>query len=233
MAKYIDAHCHVMNVDGAAIPDSIGFITNATNESDWPVLIKLADKYTNVFPAIGIHPWCAENASDGWDLRMMRILREYPFLTVGEVGLDRARGNMDAQMPVFVRQMEIAHAFGRVAHIHCVRAWDKLLNVFSHISLPPAIVIHACRANPDVINALTRHGNVYFSYAGGDGAPIIKSITAAPIDKILVETDGTNPIESLDKLKQIISQIAVIKNIDNVEMTDIIYNNSLRVIKNG
>ncbi|MBD5388867.1 TatD family hydrolase, partial [bacterium] len=179
MAPYIDAHCHLYDGAVCGAADAGGWIVNATNESEWGGLIAAASG--TVFPAIGIHPWYADAAVPGWDTRLADLLQVQPELMVGEIGLDRARGDMAAQNHVFARQMDLAARFQRAVHVHVVRAWDVVLaDLARRRELPPAIVLHGFRGNADIMRQLMHYHNIYFSFARAD-AP---GVEMAPVTRI-------------------------------------------------
>lgn len=228
MIRYIDTHCHFMNL----MPPLSGLVYNAVRESDWNIVLA-APRCAGVYCAVGTHPWFVGDMVAGWDSRMRTILVENPNLMVGEIGLDRARGDFDAQMPVFARQMELAAELGRAAHLHCVRAWDVVLNYFANNKLPPVIVAHGFRGGADVALAALRHANIYFSFKDADSSRARDALTVIPTERILIESDAYTADDSLNILARVAHQIAEIKSVDTAEMTEIIYNNTLRMLKNG
>ena len=131
MKKFIDAHCHLFDCD---LPDNIGAIVNATNPAEWRAVIECAHKNPSVFGAIGVHPWCVADLADGWDAQLRNLLTENPDIMIGEIGLDKHKPDMDAQMDVFVRQLEIAADLGRGVHVHCVGAWTGCLRYSRRIN---------------------------------------------------------------------------------------------------
>lgn len=231
MSKYIDAHCHITDAPLPAGGVVSHWVCNATNESDWTGLLARATD-TRIVPCIGIHPWLVDTATDGWDARMRATLQTAPNVMIGECGLDKLHGNWDAQVDVFQRHLDLARAMHRTLHIHCVRAWGPLLDML-HAAAHPRVVLHAFHGSPEIIRALT---NAYFSFSDmilQHPAPRLRAcIAAAPLDKILVETDGA-PDAAADILPQIIDAIAQIKSVPTDEMTEIIYNNTKRMIENG
>ena len=230
MQKYIDAHCHYIT----PMPDGAisGFVYNSARPSDWAHAVA-ASRATGGAGAIGVHPWYVDELSPDWVTQMVRVLRDNPTLMVGEIGLDRAHGNIDMQMPVFLCQLEIAHELNRAVHIHCVRAWDMMLNVFATHAMPPAIIIHGGVPSADIVRAVMQHANAYFSYAAVRSDKIAVSISATPIDRILVESDAASPAVARAILPRTVEQITQILGADASAMAEIIYNNSYGVITNG
>ncbi len=235
MNKYIDAHCH-FDINVPLPGGDTSYVCNATTESDWAALAQIVRNNPHVYGAFGVHPWRVGGVERGWDRRLVELLRENPDFMIGEIGIDGARAeNKDAQINVFQTQLEIAHNLYRTAHIHCVRANDIVLR---HLRMhtPPVVVMHAFRGGIEFIRGLLGTTDVFFSYSDAilrqPSRRLIESINSAPMDKILVESDGA-PAASADVLPNIINAIAKIKSMDNNQMTEIIYNNSIRMLKHG
>ncbi|HBP26988.1 MAG TPA: hypothetical protein DD611_03350 [Alphaproteobacteria bacterium] len=231
MEKYIDAHCHYVPCDDIA--PVAGFVYNSARPSDWAHAVA-ASRTTGGAGAIGVHPWYVAELTPDLAAQMTTALRDNPALMIGEIGLDRARGNIDAQMPVFLRQLEMARELNRTVHIHCVRAWDVMLNVFAtRRQLPPAIIIHGGVPSADIVHAVMQHANAYFSYGAVSSGGVAASISVAPIDRILVESDAASPAVARAILPRTVEQIANLLGRDVHAMAEIIYNNSYGVITNG
>ena len=226
MQKYIDAHCHYVT----PVPDDAvcGFIYNSARPCDWSVAVD-ATRVGGGAGAIGVHPWYVDELSCALPDQMAQLLRSNPELMVGEIGLDASRGDIDAQMPVFIRQLDLAREFGRVAHIHCVRAWDKILHIFATQKMPPAVVLHGFRGTPEIVSAIMRHANAYFSFGANPGV----AARAIDPDRILVESDAASISVARGILPRTVTQIADLVGCTTQTMAETIYNNTQRMIKNG
>ena len=221
MQKYIDAHCHYTT----PMSPVVGAVFNSATMRDW----RRADDAPYA-GAIGIHPWYLDELAPDWDAQMAQLLRANPGLMVGEIGLDVARGDITRQIPVFVRQMALAHEFGRVAHIHCVRAWDRMLHVLAAGKLPPAIVFHSFRGNDEIAGAILQHANAYFSFGPMCDA---RSVCGVDMERILVESDAAAPGAAADALSRAVSRIAEFCHMTPESVSEIIYNNTMGIIQNA
>ena len=217
MKKYIDAHCHLFD---EKLPNNIGAIVNSTRPSEWRDVIAVADKNPNVFVAIGVHPWFVGELGAGRDAQMCEFLEQNPGLTIGEIGLDRYRPDMDTQMNVFARQMDLAVKLGRGVHVHCVGAWDKMFSVLKKYKSqqPPFILFHRFSGNAMDVTRLIADYNAYFSFSGAQ-----RIIADVQRDRILVETDSNNPMGIVRVAEQI---AAICPDCD-------FYENTMEMLKNG
>lgn len=215
--KYIDAHCHLFD---EKLPNNIGAIVNATRPADWGDVIAGADKNPSVFAAIGVHPWFVGDLVAGWDAQLCELLEQNPGLMIGEIGLDKHKPDMDTQINVFARQMDLAVELGRGVHVHCVGAWDKMFAVLKRYKSqqPPFILFHRFSGNAGDVARLVVDYNAYFSFSG-----VGRVIVDVPQDRILVETDSNHPMGIVRVAEQI---AAIYPDCD-------FHENTMGMLKNG
>ncbi len=232
MEPVVDAHCHY---EPNAFREYIGgglFVCNAVRESDWAPMLTAAQTDTRIRVALGLHPWAAASAAVGWDTRLFDILAANPDVMVGEIGMDRSRGDFSAQYDAFCRQYGLAARLHRTAHIHCVRTWDVMLRVLKTMPRPPAIVLHRFGASPQILQTLIKSdANIYFSYQTATGLHAVRLIAATPADRILIETDGNAP--DVTRLESLTRDIAAIRGGSPAAMSATIFENTIRMIKHG
>ena len=235
--KYIDAHCHILTESQMrdAVARGVGqFVMNATRPADWNAILELSQR-DDVYGAIGVHPWYVSELSDGWDYALINALGANPKLMVGEIGLDKNRPNFEAQENVFCRELQIACDMGRVAHIHCVGAWGKMMDILRAVELPPAMVFHCFSGACELVRELTEMG-AYFSF----GVEICDekhirardAVANVPMSRILVESDAPD-VAMPDTIPATVAEIARIRSIDSEQLAETIYNNTMVVINGG
>ena len=234
MQKYIDAHCHIITPEQMRKAASVGvgrFIVNATRPDDWVAVASISNN-ENVCGALGVHPWFVADLSGDWDTRLIDLLKQNTGLMVGEIGLDKNHDHFETQEFVFCRGLEIAHDFGRVAHIHCVGCWGKMMDVLRSAKLPPAMVFHAFSGSADLVPELAKMGG-YFSF-GSDVCDVKRgrlraAVASVPENRILVESDapdGGMP----DTIPDTVCEFARIRGVLLEQMADIIYNNTMGLL---
>ncbi len=235
MPKYFDSHCHLPDADPfadmfarAKSVGIVGCVINSMRENDWQQIIDIASNNENVVGAIGVHPWYADSVSTNWLTDMESILSHHPNIVLGEVGLDKTRDNFDAQERIFIQSLEMAIKYNRVLNLHCVHAWDRVLNILkSYKNKLPKIVVHAFDGTQ---NAIDFDENLYFSVSPNISKPnynkIKISVGELPKNKILLESDSSN-------LLPVLTAAAGLKSL-RPEITDAdIYNNTMGVFFNG
>ena len=203
--RLVDAHVHLQDPAlRARLPEVLArasesgvqcYLSNGSEPADWAEVERLAAERPEVVPFLGLHPWYAANAAEGWldDLaRRIERLRA----GVGEIGIDRWKEGLDpkAQEEAFRAQLELAARLGRPATIHCLRAWGWLMDVIrSQPAFPDRFLLHAFGGPAELIRPLADRG-AYFSFSGDalDERKVRRRIAlrTVPPDRLLLETDA-------------------------------------------
>ncbi len=207
MARLFDSHNHLQSGRfGKPVAELVremkaagvsGCVVNATRESDWEAVAGLARRFPGyVFPAYGIHPWYADTTESGWEDRLRKRLAEEPLATVGEVGVDGwvDGPGMHVQMPIFVKQAEIAADMGRVMTVHCLKAWEELFWAMDTAEAwPGKFLMHSFGGSIEVAERLMKKG-AWFSFSGYFLSEwkrkVLEVFRQLPKDRILLETDA-------------------------------------------
>ncbi len=242
MIKIIDAHCHIQSTQDIAHMLSraddmgvVGAICNATSPADWGRIIELAQKYAGLYGCIGVHPWHIAGLAPGWGDKMREMLRQFPTLMVGEVGLDKNHPNITTQESVFISQMKMAGDLVRPMFVHCVGAWDRVLHILKNYrgARPRALIAHAFAGSRDIMERLGAEYGFYFSYSpdilNNNRTRLVDTVRETPIERILIESDAATP----DIVPDVLRRVAEIKSIAVADVADIVYKNTIRIIRNG
>lgn len=203
MENYFDAHTHLQMmpdfekaIEKACRKGVVGFICNSTGPEDWYRVAAISLKHSQVIPCYGVHPHYIENLANDWFENLKRLLQKDNFAMVGEIGLDNLKPNMDKQEQILRQQLELAWKLKRPAHIHCVRAWDRLLHIFKsqREKMPTKLLMHSHHGNADLIGQMIEKYNAYFSYSAifvPENRPKIRAcMKATPLSRIMVESDA-------------------------------------------
>lgn len=202
--KLFDAHCHLQN--DALFPNHGKIMERAgaagieklavcgTNSEDWKKVFQCSEKYPQVVPSIGIHPWFV---SSDWKISFQsleKLLRENPSAGVGETGLDFQERfvNRAEQEASFAAHLDLAHKLNRPVAVHCVKAWGRLVEILREHSYP-RVILHAFGGAAELIPELAGL-NCFFSFCGSVTNPRAKRVrlaaAAVPADRLLIETDS-------------------------------------------
>jgi len=209
--KLFDSHNHLQSGRfGRGVVDLVGemrdsgicgCVVNATRESDWGAVANLAREFPDfVRPAYGIHPWFADTAEEGWEVRLREILSEDARATVGEVGVDGwvDSPGMEVQQKVFAAQVGIAAEMGRVMTVHCLKAWEELFETMDESKAwPEKFLMHSFGGSIEIAERLLKKG-AWFSFSGyflhERKRKVLEVFRKLPRDRILLETDAPEMI---------------------------------------
>jgi len=195
---WADAHNHLHDTRLEGCRDACcgECLVNATSEEDWNSVLATASA-PGRHAAIGIHPWFASGARPGWDERLRNMLIGNPDASIGECGLDAMchTAPIEAQLPVFSRQLELARGLNRPITIHCVAAWGRLTGLLEKSPPPDRWLLHGFNGSRETARQLGAAG-AYFSISARalnpDNPRILDVFREIPPDRILLETDAPN-----------------------------------------
>jgi TatD DNase family protein len=211
MAIFFDTHAHLDYPDYA--PDLGEVIARAQTAGISKIIsigtslesseraIQLAEKFPNIFAAIGWHPTEADHAPA--DLRpALRALAKHPrVVAIGETGLDyhRLPEGEDAiarykqrQAEVFQQQLEIAVEFGLNCVIHQRDSFDDTLAQLAPFAGKVRGVFHCFGENVDRLKKVLDLGSLV-SFTGivtfKNAQNVRDTVAATPSGRYMLETD--------------------------------------------
>jgi TatD DNase family protein len=102
----------------------------------------------------GLHPWHIEKDTAGHFLDNLKVVaHEKRCLAIGECGLDKlSKVDFGLQQEVFVEQVKIANHIKKPLIIHCVKAFNELINCLNHNNNEVPVII-----TKDTIFPLEKH----------------------------------------------------------------------------
>lgn len=197
------------------IPKGMRFVSSAIDYLDWLVLKNFACEKK----AYGLCPMRANQTAD------MGKLPEFlsGATAVGETGLDFRPQYMpfaQTQIEVFKKHLSLAKDFGLPVVIHCVNAYKTLAEILENSGV--VAVFHSPNFVPE--NSVLK--NAYFSFSAKSLCfkKAQKTAQAAPIDRLLIESDG---FCSQQTLEDAAAKLAAIRG--EKEIGKILNENFLRV----
>ena len=179
--KYIDFHTH-----------------RARNDGDEQVLeIISTHPHKNEAPhyfTLGYHPWWTVDSLSTEQLQLLEdtYLHNPRCLAIGECGLDKLKGPpMSQQITILEQQLALATKLKAPVIIHCVRAYQQLLDLKPKYPTIPSWAIHGYARNATLAKTLTDQGFFLSLRIPKDpSSSIIDTVNCVPHDKILLETDS-------------------------------------------
>ncbi len=164
-----------------------------------PQAIKLAEKYEEVYFAVGIHPYDI----DMYNEEIMKKYVNHPkCIAIGECGLDYFRlpededekiANVKKQKEVFISQIEFAKKVKKPLIIHIREASDDSRQILiDYNAKEVGGVLHCYNASEHLL-PLSEH-NFYFGIGGvltfKNAKKLLEVLPKIPKDKLLIETDA-------------------------------------------
>ena len=157
--------------------------------------VALAEKYSHVYAAVGIHPEDCAGFQDGDLAELRQLLRHPKVVAIGEIGLDyywEENPPRDFQQTVFRKQLALASELDLPVIVHDREAHGDSLAIIQEFPTVTG-VFHCFSGSPEMAAELLKRG----WYIGFDGpvtyknarrAPEVAAIT--PPERMLVETDS-------------------------------------------
>ena len=169
------------------------------NSSDLPSSersVELANKYENIYAAIGVHPHEARTYDDEVEKRLIELSRDKKVLAIGEIGLDYYYDNSprDVQKEVFKRQIELAAKLKKNIVIHSRDAAKDTFDILkeAHEKYDFTALIHCFSQSVDMMREYLKMGD-YIALGGAvtfKNAKTPKEVAkAVDLDRLLLETD--------------------------------------------
>lgn len=154
--------------------------------------------------SFGIHPWWLDEPGYDWEQALQTLeqqLKEGSLEAVGEAGIDKLHPKtLPLQRTVFERQILLAEQYGKPLVIHCVRAYDEVMQLWKRHQPRQAWIVHGFNGNRETAGQLVGKG-FYLSVGTAilyQNRKITESISSIPLDRLFLETDDADdPIEAV------------------------------------
>ena len=201
----IDTHCHLDFPDynddrddvlkaardaGIAKMVNIGCDLKSSQAS-----VDLADRYPQIYAAIGFHPHDAKSYDDQMEKQLRAMANNFKVVAIGEVGLDfyRDRSPRDVQREVFVRQMRLARELGLPLVIHIRDAYEEAIDMLiAEKAYEGNVVLHCFSGTVKDAERALDYG-MYLSFGGVltfSNSRLPELVRNVPLDQIILETDA-------------------------------------------
>ena len=255
MPKYFDIHSHLNSPDYQKDFDAVlerlretktHTIVVGTDFESSKAAVELADKHTEIYACVGVHP--VDNPSQSFEKeKFEELIQHSKVVAIGECGMDFFHADKSAdyerQKNLFLNHVEFALIHNKPIMIHARDAYEELLEM-----LEPMKKEHGAKLRGNVhffagnIGIAKRFFNIGFtiSFTGvitftHDYDEVIKS---APLKMIMSETDSpyVTPVPHRGKRNEPSFVVEVVKKIieirrENEEVVrDALVNNALSMI---
>ncbi|MDH7480357.1 MAG: TatD family hydrolase [Armatimonadota bacterium] len=207
MQNLVDTHCHLNHHDFAADLDLVLHRAESSGVTriicvgyDLPSSIRaveLAEKYSHVFAAVGIHPHDAKTFEPEVEAKLAQLASEsQKVVAIGETGLDYYRNlsPRDIQQDAYRRHIKLAQTLGLPLIIHSREAWQDVIRILDEENMPKqGVVMHCLPSEPEFAKASLERG-CFVGIAGPvtflNAEKLRKIVAEIPLEQMLIETDA-------------------------------------------
>jgi TatD DNase family protein len=208
MTEVIDSHCHL---DFPQFQDELPEVLGRARQAGVVTMIcigagsdlaparaavALAGREPDVFASVGIHPHDVGSMTEDTWLALDDLARAHRVVAIGETGLDYYYDHSprDAQQIAFRRFIALARAVGRPVVCHIRDAHEEAAQILSDEGAREVGgVIHCFTGGvPDARRYLDLGFHISLSgiLTFKNAQPIREAAAAAPLDRLMVETDA-------------------------------------------
>lgn len=249
--RIFDTHCHlallyqdpieqIRVIDEAKRVGVEAMANISTNLIDFYDSYKNTKNFPYVFHTLGLSPSEVNNPGRDWESKLEESLSMPNVVGVGEIGLDyyHKYGDRDAQIELFIRQLEIASNFNLPVTIHNRQAGDDMKNILKS-KISSGGIMHCFSEDTEFAKEMIDLG-LFISFAGNltyrNAKNLHKVAIDLPIENLLIETDSPflTPHGFRGKRNQpayiveTLEFMAELKEMSVEEISEILFKNSLR-----
>lgn len=201
-----------------------------------PNVLELVNQYPQEFEAaiplysIGIHPLFIDENRLEKDFQILdQKLATPQCLALGECGLDkRSETPFELQQTVFEKQLILAEKYQKPVVIHCVAAFQEVIEIKKRLKISVPMIIHGFSKNEKLAKQLIDN-EFYISFGkyllrNPELKSVFKSI---PNDRFFLETDTIE-----EGIRDVYALAAKYKELELNELQEIINKNYNKVFKN-
>ncbi len=247
----IDTHSHINMIEGTPIESVIqNAIENGVDKiivpsaypKDIDDVIKLVNRYDNVYGMLGVHPTEVKDWTDDLADKIREYSKNPKIVAIGEIGLDYYwdKSFNDLQKEIFIKQIKLANELNLPISIHDREAHKDTFDILKEHNKNSKIVMHCFSGSVEFANECIKEG-MYIALGGVvtfKNAVKMKEVAInIPLDRLLLETDAPylTPVPFRGKenqpayTKYVAEEIAKLRNITVDEINKATTQNTFEV----
>lgn len=237
----IDSHCHLLSMEYENVDEQIKMaiengvtkmIINGYDLKSSMEAVSLANKYREVYAAVGIGPENVEGVGDFELKKIKELALNEKAVAIGEIGLDYywTKENKQEQIEIFKRQLMIAESLHLPVIVHSRESILDTYNLLNEYNVTG--ILHCYSGSLEMANRFIKKG--FLIGIGGvvtfkNAKKVKEVVKEIPITSISLETDSpyltpepyrgkpNNPLY----LKYIIKEISDLKGISKDEVKNV------------
>ena len=206
--ELIDTHCHLTYEPLAEDIEAVvarsraegvtGWVTVGTGAEHNRRAVALAERFENMYAAIGIHPHHAKEITPAVLAELRDLARDDKVVALGETGLDfhYELSPKQDQRRAFAAQLQIARELNLPVVIHSREAFDETMDTLEQFTRLNGrlrgVVFHCFSGSAEQARIVLDHG-FYVSLTGvvtfKNAEKTRAAAAAVPLERLLLETD--------------------------------------------
>ena len=247
----IDTHSHINMIEGTPLESVIqNAIENGVDKiivpsaypKDIDDVIKLVNRYDNIYGMLGVHPTEVKDWTDDLADKIREYSKNPKIVAIGEIGLDYYwdKSFNDLQEEIFIKQIKLANELNLPISIHDREAHKDTFDILKEHNKNSKIVMHCFSGSVEFANECIKEG-MYIAFGGVvtfKNAVKMKEVAInIPLDRLLLETDAPylTPVPFRGKenqpayTKYVAEEIAKLRNITVDEINKATTQNTFEV----
>jgi len=203
--ELIDTHCHLTfeglteNLEAVLQKSTEAgvntWLTVGTDLNHSRKCIQLAEKYPDIYAAVGIHPHDAKDLNAAALEELKQLARKPNVVAIGETGLDffKDYSPRQDQRRAFAAQLKIARELSLPVIIHSRQAFDDTIDVLNHHgSGIEKVVFHCFGGSAEQAKTVLKKG-WHISFTGvitfNNAEKTRQAAKTVPLERLMLETD--------------------------------------------
>ncbi len=160
--------------------------------------IALANKVSNFYAAVGVHPHHVDNWDNNYLTKLEKLIHAEKVVAIGEIGLDKyqytgyPKSDITKQTKILIPQLELAIKYKKPILFHCRDAYDELYSVIKHYQ-PLKGLVHCFMGDERLASKFVELG-LLISFAGNltykNNDHMRLAAKTLDESKVLIETDS-------------------------------------------
>ena len=207
-------------------------------------ILKLCEKYENVYGAVGVHPEDLDAYNDSVPDILRLYLTHPKIVAVGEIGLDYYwdKSRIERQKEIFEQQVLIAKEVKKPVLVHDREAHSDSFEILKKTNAAEVgVVMHCFSGSPEFAMSCVKEG-LYIALGGvvtfKNAKKLQEVVKQIPLDKLLIETDcpylAPHPYRGKRNepklVKLVAEKIAELKNCSYEEIAHMTSTNAVRIL---
>lgn len=246
-----DTHSHINMIEGTDIDTVIKnakdngvekIIVPSAYAKDFDEVMKLINKYDNVYGMLGIHPSEVKDWDDSFVDKIKEYSKNKKIVAIGEIGLDYYwdKSFIDLQKEVFIKQIKLANELNLPIDIHDREAHKDTFDIIQEHNKGSVVIMHCFSGSTEFAKECVKAG--YYLGLGGvvtfKNAKKMKEVAIEiPLERIILETDAPylTPVPFRGKenqpayVKYVAEEIANLRGTTYDEVAEITTQNAERI----